>query len=142
LYFTLNKIFVLSENVTRFYVLAASPNHPLPLALPGPQRKRALLRISYRDINPACPSFLSKVTITELIAAIGLPIIRFDRRPSLSVEIFQDVYFVELQERQGDEVTMGVDSVDSWSAEVESAVDRVKRLDVDAVVLGTWGGVL
>ena len=96
------------------------------------------------------------VTISDLLAALRLPALRVDRRPSISVprEPFGDVYLVEVMDderrRQSDygfqpsspaqcADEMGVtDLPSSWKERVLGAIARVVESGGRATLLGTW----
>jgi hypothetical protein len=96
------------------------------------------------------------VTISDLLAALRLPALRVDRRPSISVprEQFGDVYLVEVMDDErrrrlddgfqqpsslaqcADE--MGIADLPSWKERVLGAIARVVERGGRATLLGTW----
>jgi prephenate dehydratase len=132
-------------NITRFYILGASLQIPLPLSVPEVCPKRALCRVSLTPSKTkmatatATHSRASQpCTITEVIVALALSAIRIDRRPSLTGEAFQDVYFVEMQEAHAS-AAPAVEQELTWELKLEGAIERVKSLGVHVVLLGSWG---
>lgn len=84
------------------------------------------------------------LTVSDLLAALRLPALRVDRRPSISVprERFGDVYVVEVidDERQRLDAIDGARplSLPSWKERVLGAITRVVESGGRAALLGTW----
>jgi len=95
------------------------------------------------------------VTISDLLAALRLPALRVDRRPSISVprEQFGDVYLVEVMDDErrrrlddGSQLSspaqcadkMGITDLPSWKERVLGAIARVVESGGRATLLGTW----
>jgi hypothetical protein len=87
------------------------------------------------------------VTVSDLLAALRLPALRIDRRPSTFVprEQFGSVYLVEVMDdvqpsspspQYADK--MGVTDLPSWKERVLGAVTRVVESGGRATLLGTW----
>lgn len=91
------------------------------------------------------------VTVSDLLAALRLPALRVDRRPSTSVprEQFGSVYLVEVMddERRLDGFQtssaqcadkMGITDLLSWKERVLGAITRVAECGGRVTLLGTW----
>jgi hypothetical protein len=91
------------------------------------------------------------VSVSDLLAALRLPAVRVDRRPSICVprEQFGSVYLVEVMddERWSDGFQpsssqyadkMGIISLPSWKERVLSAIARTVESGGRATLLGTW----
>ncbi|KZW00640.1 PDT-domain-containing protein [Exidia glandulosa HHB12029] len=96
------------ENFTRFLLLSTQQSEE---QMPT----RALLRIQLP--SKACD-------IVPLLVKLGLSTLKIDRRPALSPQPFHDVYLVEVQLRDGDDV--------------DAALKRVREAGGEAVLLGSW----
>jgi hypothetical protein len=85
------------------------------------------------------------VTVSDLLAALRLPVLRVDRRPSTSVprEQFGSVYLLEVMDdgrrldgRCADKI--GIEDLPSWKERVLAAITRVVEGGGRATLLGTW----
>ncbi|KAL1951614.1 hypothetical protein VTO73DRAFT_763 [Trametes versicolor] len=134
-----------ASNTTRFFILANSPDSPLPGGPREPRRQRALIRIGNpphqqpADEAPVPNRLLHTITST-LMTTFGCAALRIDRRPSLTDVPFDDVYFVEV----GD-VTLPVLSAAAskcseaeWLERVQAGVDRIRAAGGEATILGLW----
>lgn len=145
--FVLEEVLNLSENFTRFYILANHPSSPLPNTQhDGREGLNALTRLEVQQIDstlhePPHP------TITDLLAALRLPSIRIDRRPSVQVqhELFGSVYIVEVIDDEAsqspqlvgeEDVVIGLSS--PWKDKVLDAIARVVARGGRADLLGVW----
>ena len=152
-------IWVDKDNFTRFYILANHPSSPLPNT--GDERieeRNALIRL---EVPPKAALQGAPATVSDLLAALRLPVVRIDRRPSTSEprEQFGSEYFVEVidnersdgfgptpQQRreqqpqeQGRHVgKAGIAGLSSWKERVIGAVARVVESGGRADLLGTW----
>ncbi|KAJ7632407.1 Prephenate dehydratase-domain-containing protein [Roridomyces roridus] len=98
-----------SANCTRFYVLSTTQDGVL-WAEPTPTR--CLVRLSGRPIS-------------DMLAALALPVSRLDRRPQLGSEVvFLDVYFAEVE--TGDLCT------------IEQALQRIEASGAKGQLTGLW----
>ena len=90
-------------------------------------------------------------TVSDLLAALRLPTLRIDRRPSTSVprEQFGSVYLLEVMdvEQQLDGFhpsaplcadKIGTTDLPSWKEKVQGAITRVIESGGRATLLGTW----
>lgn len=138
------------ENCTRFYIVANHPSSPLPnTPYEGREECNALIRLEpQRPASSTAPQN-SAATVTDLLAALRLPAVRIDRRPSRSSqgEPFGSVYFVEViddNERadtsQPSSQHPGGDAgrSSSWMDRVRGAIARVTDCGGRADLLGTW----
>ncbi|KAI0830701.1 PDT-domain-containing protein [Trametes gibbosa] len=134
-----------ASNTTRFFILANSPDTPLPGGQREHRRQRALVRISnsplqrHADEAPLSNRLLHTVTST-LMTTFGCAALRIDRRPSLTDVPFDDVYFVEV----GD-VNLPVMSAEAnksceaeWLSRVQAGVERIRAVGGEATILGMW----
>jgi len=91
------------------------------------------------------------VTVTDLLAALRLPALRVDRRPSTSEprEQFGSVYLVEVMDdgrRLGGfqpsspqcADKMSITDLSSWKERIFGAITRVAQSGGRATLLGTW----
>lgn len=88
------------------------------------------------------------MTISDLLAALRLPIVRMDRRPSITVprEQFGSVYLVEVMDSKGSDGfrpsegagVVGITGLPSWRDKVLGAIARVVERGGRATLLGTW----
>jgi hypothetical protein len=143
------------DNSTRFYILAGHPSSPLPNTPNGwIEERNALIRLEV--LPPKAVSQDTTVTISDLLAALGLPVSRIDRRPSTSIprEQYGSTYFVEVmggersdgsessspqdQQGRGHPSKAGIAGLVSWKERVLAAVARVVEREGRADLLGTW----
>ena len=96
----------------------------------------------------------ARVAVSDLLAALRLPVVRMDRRPSIAVprEQFGSVYLVEVtdnddgssngarpsQSAAGGEVGITGLPRSSWRDRVLGAIARVVEGGGRAALLGTW----
>lgn len=97
----------------------------------------------------------ARVTVSDLLAALRLPVMRMDRRPSIIVprEQFGSVYLVEVMDdaegssdgsrpSQGAaiEIEVGITGLprSPWRDKVLGAIARVVESGGRAALLGTW----
>jgi hypothetical protein len=95
----------------------------------------------------------ARVAVSDLLAALRLPVVRMDRRPSIAVprEQFGSVYLVEVMDNedgssdgarpsQGAAGEVGITDLprSSWRAKVLGAIARVVEGGGRAALLGTW----
>jgi hypothetical protein len=93
------------------------------------------------------------VSVSDLLAALRLPVVRMDRRPSTTVprERFGSVYLVEVMDdeegssddsrpSQGAASEVGITGLprSSWRDKVLGSIARVVEGGGRAVLLGTW----
>jgi hypothetical protein len=81
------------------------------------------------------------VTVSDLLAALRLPALRVDRRPSISVprEQFGDVYLVEVMDDERRRLDgFQPSSPSSWKERILGAITRVVESGGRATLLGTW----
>jgi prephenate dehydratase len=140
------------DNFTRFYILANHPSLPLPNTR-GEQSegRNAVIRL---EVLPRMEPQDAPVTISDLLAALHLSIVRVDRRPSTSVprERFGNVYFVEVMDDQRSDgsrslpqqqpqqyrvAATGIE-LSLWKERVLEAVACVIEKGGRADLLGTW----
>jgi hypothetical protein len=145
--------FLRKDNFTRFYILANHPSSPLPNTRPNAYGEcNALVRLEVLQKAESEPQDRTRiVTVSDLLAALRLPALRIDRRPSTSVprDQFGSVYLLEVMDdgrrldglqpsspRCADE--MGVADLPSWKERVLSAITRAVESGGRATLLGTW----
>jgi len=143
------------DNFTRFYILANHPSSPLPnTRYDGRGELNALIRLELQQkAEPNITSHdLPHSTITDLLAALRLPAIRIDRRPSVQRELFGSVYLVEVIDDEtsngsrslaGPSQCVGEEGVvtrltSPWKDRVLDAIARVVARGGRADLLGTW----
>jgi prephenate dehydratase len=146
-------LFPLKENFTRFYILSNHPTSPLPNTRNEERGEcNALIRLELQRPASSKAPQTSAVTVTDLLAALRLPGVRLDRRPSSSSaqrEQFDSVYFVEVLDdnEHGDSSQpssrpSGRDGItgrsSSWMDRVLGAITRVAESGGRADLLGTW----
>jgi len=140
-----------SENFTRFYILANRPSSPLPnTRYDGRGEFNALIRLELQqkvELNTTSQDS-PHPTVTDLLAALRLPAVRIDRRPSAQRELFGSVYLVEVidseasndsqpSQRVGEEdIVTGL--LLPWKERVLDAIARVVARGGRADLLGTW----
>jgi hypothetical protein len=97
---------------------------------------KALVRIS----APKWPSKSSSTprSIVQLLDSLRLDVTFIDRRPSVSLEPFQDVYFVGVCKFVDEQGRSGEDLWSSWTSEVDEAAERVRQTGGEIDVLGVW----
>jgi hypothetical protein len=80
------------------------------------------------------------VTVSDLLAALRIPALRVDRRPSISVprEQFEDVYLVEVIDDERWLDGLESSSPSSWKERVLGAITRAVESGGRATLLGTW----
>jgi hypothetical protein len=141
------------DNFTRFYILANHPSSPLPNTRSnGYGECNALIRLEVLPKAESEPQNTRTVTISDLLAALRLPALRIDRRPSTSAprEQFGCVYLVEAMddERRLDGLQpslsqrilciLGITDQPSWMERVQGAITRVVESGGRATLLGIW----
>ncbi|KAI0307713.1 Prephenate dehydratase-domain-containing protein [Multifurca ochricompacta] len=136
------------QNSTRFYILSNHPSLPLPnTPYDGHGKGNALIRLGVHKSETRTPQS-SPVAVTDLLAALGLPAVRIDRRPSAQHELFSSVYFVEVadDERSDDFQSSsshysskdGVIKPSSWKERIVDSIARVAERGGRADLLGIW----
>lgn len=140
------------DNFTRFYILANHPSLLLPYTQSNGYREcNALIRLEVLQKAESELQDAPIVTISDLLAALRLPVLRIDRRPSTFVqrEQFGSVYLVEVMdhERRSDGFQpssprcadkMRFTYLTSWKETVESAITRTVQSGGCATLLGIW----
>ena len=133
-----------SENFTRFYILANRPSSPLPNTRhDGPGEFNALIRLEpQQKVATSQDSPHLAGIVTDLLAALRLPAVRIDRRPSLQRELFGSVYLVEVIDDEASRPSQRVGEEDGllspWKDRVLDAIARVVSRGGRADLLGTW----
>lgn len=89
----------------------------------------ALLRFQAPPGSPVKPI----LNIPSTISALDILILRIDRRPSLHSRPFDNVYFLEVGAIPGQN-----NPEQSWMEQLEQAVEKVKHMGVEVLVLGCW----
>lgn len=142
--------FLGKDNFTRFYILANHPSSPLPNTRPNGYREcNALIRLEVPQKAESSPQDTRIVTVSDLLAALRLPALRVDRRPSTSVtrEQFGSVYLLELMddERVGFRPSSpqcadkpGITDTPSWKERVLDAITRAVESGGRVGLLGIW----
>ncbi|EPQ60725.1 PDT-domain-containing protein [Gloeophyllum trabeum ATCC 11539] len=115
------------SNITRFFVMSTSREREIPLQ-PATCPQHALLRIG-STVSPQ-----KQLSVTDILVAIGLNVVRVDRRPLLGRQPFESYYFVELLDTRTDPA--GADR--AWKDGVEQGLIRLKDKGIDSVLLGIW----
>jgi hypothetical protein len=138
--------FLRKDNFTRFYILANHPSSPLPYTRSnGHGERNALIRLEVLQTAESESQDTPIVTVSDLLAALRLPVLRVDRRPSTSAprEQFGSVYLLEVMDdgrwldgRCADKV--GIKDLPSWKERVLGAITRVAESGGRATLLGTW----
>ena len=147
--FVSEEVLNLSENFTRFYILANHPSSPLPNTPHGGREElNALIRLELQQGRAEIDTTsheLPHPTITDLLAALRLPAIRIDRRPSVQRELFGSVYIVEAIDDEASQPSQLVCEEDHvtglsspWMDKVFDAIARVVARGGRADLLGIW----
>jgi len=140
------------DNFTRFYIIANDASSPLPNTWSdGVKEHNALIRL---EVSQDCSEPRDRhapvtMTISGLLATLGLPIVRIDRRPSTSGprEQFGSVYFVEATDTKRPDgsqpssehaAKVGSTGLSPWKERVLGAVTRVVESGGCVDLLGTW----
>jgi hypothetical protein len=133
------------DNFTRFYILANHPSSPLPNTRSnGHGERNALIRLQVLQKAESGPQDSTRiVAVSDLLAALRLPVSRIDRRPSTSGsrEQFESVYLLEVMDdgrRAADASEMGVTDLPSWEERVLGAITRAVESGGRATLLGIW----
>lgn len=113
------------SNMTRFYIVSYGVDVQVPWQTPPAYQKRALIRL-LPDRDSVAWDF------SRAIKALGIPISRIDRRPSLHSATFHDVYFLEVYAEGGKESDV------TWFDCVNQAVERLRQAGLKSTVLGIW----
>ncbi|KII93555.1 hypothetical protein PLICRDRAFT_152397 [Plicaturopsis crispa FD-325 SS-3] len=120
-------------NFTRFYLLGWGTIRALPVPRNNSEPRRALIRIAARPLPPSSPSGVGRI-----LADLRLSVTRIDRRPSLSKEPFEDVYFIEVQDSKPVAEARDERRDAEWLEEVEGEVRRIREVGAQAEALGAW----
>jgi len=140
------------DNFTRFYIIANDASSSLPNTWSdGIEERNALIRV---EVLQGCSESQGRrapatVTISGLLAVLGLPVVRIDRRPSTSGprEQFGSVYFVEATDTERLDSSqpssqhtpkVGSTGLSPWKERVFGALTRVVESGGCADLLGTW----
>jgi len=121
------------SNFTRFYVIAKNSQAVMPPILDTTIEKKALIHLSAHSpcSVDACDSH--PLNVMKCLKALDLYTTSIDRRPAPNSLPFQNVYLVEVS---------GCDreyaSIESWIADVERAILRVRNVDGEAKLVGVW----
>lgn len=80
--------------------------------------------------------------MSTLLTTFGVPIVKIDRRLSLHADPFENVYFVELEElgppgEPQDAEAQGAEDA-AWLSRIRQGIERAKKVDVEATLLGIW----
>lgn len=79
------------------------------------------------------------LVMSTLLTTFGVPVIRIDRRPSLSSIPFEDIYFVELEELGAPRETPAAsDNYGAWLKRLRTGVERVAAAGGQATIIGVW----
>jgi hypothetical protein len=98
-----------------------------------PQPTRALVQLSAKiPSSTFVGTGVRNANISRLLKALQMTVTRIDRRPAIGTVPFHDTYIVELEQ----EVSIQDDN--SWTREVEMAVERIRQADGDAQLIGMW----
>ncbi|KAH9082184.1 PDT-domain-containing protein [Lactarius deliciosus] len=139
------------QNFTRFYILANHATTPLPnTRYDGRGEFNALIRLELQQkvegLNASQDS--SHPTVTDLLAALRLPAIRIDRRPSAQHELFGNVYLVEVFDNEASNASwpsqrVGEEDIVTgplppWKERILDGIARVVARGGRADLLGTW----
>jgi len=121
------------SNFTRFYVIAKNSQAIMPPILGAPTRKKALIHLSAHSPCSVEPCDSDSLNVMKYLNVLDLYTTSIDRRPAPNSPPFQNVYLVEVS---------GCDreyaSVDSWIADVEQAILRVRNIHGEAKLMGVW----
>jgi prephenate dehydratase len=136
------------HNFTRFYILANHPSSPLPNTPSNGLGECSNAVIRLEVLLQKAESQGARVTVSDLLAALRLPVVRMDRRPSITVprEQFGSVYLVEVMDNELSDGfrpseyagKVAITSLPSWKDRVLGAIARVVESGGRATLLGTW----
>ncbi|KAG6888028.1 hypothetical protein C0995_010993 [Termitomyces sp. Mi166 len=118
--------FMLQANFTRFYLIARDKDAVIPETIHEKDSNRGLVRVS---LEP--PKSSPSQTISQILGALNMDVLRIDRRPSLQGN-FSNTYFIEIQANathQGRE---------TWLLAASQAVEHIKQAGGDAQLIGLW----
>jgi len=73
--------------------------------------------------------------ISSLLCALTVDVVRIDRRPKSGLDLFVDVYFVELQSTLNQD---GTAMLSSWAGMVEREVKSIVQAGGSGTILGMW----
>ncbi|KAJ3570257.1 hypothetical protein NP233_g4533 [Leucocoprinus birnbaumii] len=136
-----SKVFRHTDNYTRFYVVVRDRETQLPV---GPHRAKsqALIRL-WISPPPQPPSGTRpQKGVIQYLASSGLSVSRIDRRPSDDSLPFRDVYFVEVASPteiiEEPDLSQGSPAIRSWTAEVENAIELMRKMGGEVDNIGLW----
>ena len=105
----------------------------MPPILGVTTQKKALIHLFIHSPCPVDPSDSYSINVMKYLKVLDLYTTRIDRRPASNSRPFENVYLVEVS---------GCDreypSVESWVADVEQAILRVRNIDGEAKLMGVW----
>jgi prephenate dehydratase len=117
-------------NFTRFFIIAENSETVL---LHCPHPTRALVQISAKIPSSIfAETSVRNANISQLLTALQMTVTRIDRRPAIGTVPFHDTYIVEL-EQEGN-----AEDDNSWTGEVEVAVERIRQAGGNARFIGMW----
>lgn len=138
-------------------MLAHNLDDALNISFKIPQLHRALVRVNLANPQPPNPEVTGfdglaaaapaaythnrplHLVMSTLLTTFGVPVIRIDRRPSLSAVPFEDVYFIELEELGSPvQIPAQPEKYSAWLERVRKGVARVSAAGGDAAILGVW----
>lgn len=119
-------------NFTRFYVITKNSQVTMPPGIGVAPQKKALIYLSANSPCSVDPDS-HPLNVMKYLKALDLYTTSIDHRPAPNSLPFQKVYLVEVS---------GCDreyaSVESWIADVEQAILRVRNIDGEAKLVGVW----
>ena len=120
-------------NFTRFYIIAKNSQAIMPPILTVTTQKKALIHLSAHSPSSVDPHSSCSLNVMKYLKALDLYTTSIDRRPAPNSGPFQPVYLVEVSGCGCD-----YESIESWVADVEQAILRVRDIDGEAKLMGVW----
>ena len=151
-----DRALTVTVNYTRFYVLANTIEARPPVLHGVPQLRRALIRLSLPPTQPTDQPDAGDDTPTlpkpahnrpvhlimgTLLTTFGVPVIRIDRRPSITARPLDNTYFIELEDfgtPVEPSATGNTPADEAWLTRVRTGVARVAAVGGHADIIGVW----
>ena len=105
----------------------------MPPTLGATTQKKALIHLSAHSPYSVDPCDSYPLNVMKYLKVLDLYTTSIDRRPAPNSFPFQNVYLVEVSGCDREYV-----SIESWIADVEKAILRVRNTDGEAKLMGVW----
>ena len=127
-------------NQTKFILISKSSSPP-PIVATLPLQSKAILRISVTHSSGSSQALLPLDRILQAVTSTTDPplIERVERRPSTHGGAWDDVYFVDLEDRPENRLDLLQAREHSrWESKIQDVCGRIREIGGTVDILGTW----